>query len=146
MTITDRIADLSMIWKQVSLVTPHFDRCSIDWDETYKEYLPKVMNAKTEQEFHLLLAGGDPADLAINYGKAWGIVGDAWALLETWFVIKKRDVEISCDFEGGTTLVDARIDLTSTIGRVLWLVLCYGVKGIREYLNFRKKRNGGTTA
>lgn len=56
MTITDRIADLSMIWKQVSLVTPHFDRCSIDWDETYKEYLPKVMNAKTEQEFHLLLA------------------------------------------------------------------------------------------
>ena len=97
-------------------------------------------------KFHLLLAGGDPADLAINYGKAWGIVGDAWALLETWFVIKKRDVEISCDFEGGTTLVDARIDLTITIGRVLWLVLCYGVKGIREYLNFRKKRNGGTTA
>ena len=97
-------------------------------------------------KFHLLLAGGDPADLAINYGKAWGILGDAWALLETWFVIKKRDVEISCDFEGSTTLVDARIDLTITLGRVLWLVLRYGVKGIREFLHFRKKRNGGTTA
>jgi len=96
--------------------------------------------------FHLLLAGGDPADLAINYGKAWAVLGDAWALLETWFVIKKRDVEISCDFEGSTTLVDARTDLTITLGRVLWLALHYGVKGIREFLNFRKKRNGGTTA
>ena len=95
-------------------------------------------------KFHLLMAGGDPADLAINYGKAWAIVGDAWALLETWFVIKKRDVEISCDFEGSTTLVDARIDLTITLGRMLWLALSYGVKAIREYLNFRKKRNGGT--
>ncbi len=96
-------------------------------------------------KFHLLLAGGDPADLATNYGKAWGLLGSAWSLLESWFVIKKRDVEISCDFEGGTTLVDARIDLTITLGRVLWLALHYGVKGIREFLNFRKKRNGGTT-
>ena len=95
-------------------------------------------------KFHLLMAGGDPADLAINYGKAWAIVGDAWALLETWFVIKKRDVEISCDFEGSTTLVDARIDLTITLGRILWLALSDGVKAIREYLKIRKKRNGGT--
>lgn len=56
MTIADRIADLSMIWKQVSMVFPYFDRRSIDWDETYKAYLSKVMNTQTQQEFHLLLA------------------------------------------------------------------------------------------
>ena len=56
MSLTDRIADLSMLWKQVSLVFPYFDQRKIDWDHTYREYLPKVMNAKTDREFHLLLA------------------------------------------------------------------------------------------
>lgn len=45
-----------MIWKQVSAVFPYFDQRSIDWDETYREYLTKVMGADTDREFHLLLA------------------------------------------------------------------------------------------
>lgn len=56
MDVTKRVADLSMIWKQVSLVFPYFDQRNIDWDQTYREYLPKVMSAETEREFHLLLA------------------------------------------------------------------------------------------
>ncbi len=56
MIMTDRIADLSMIWKQASLVFPYFDQRNIDWDCAYREYLPKVINAKTNREFHLLLA------------------------------------------------------------------------------------------
>ena len=56
MTIADRISDLSMIWKQASIVFPYFDRGAIDWDLAYQEYLPKVMAATTEQDFHLLLA------------------------------------------------------------------------------------------
>jgi len=56
MDATKRIADLSMIWKQVSLVFPYFDRINIDWDQAYREYLSKVMHAQTEREFHLLLA------------------------------------------------------------------------------------------
>ena len=56
MDVTKRVADLSMIWKQVSLVFPYFDQRDIDWDQAYREYLPKVMSAETEREFHLLLA------------------------------------------------------------------------------------------
>lgn len=56
MDVIKRVADLSMIWKQVSLVFPYFDQRNIDWDQAYREYLPKVMSAETEQEFHLLLA------------------------------------------------------------------------------------------
>ena len=56
MTIQNRICDLSLIWKQASLVFPYFDRLNLDWDKAYSEYLPKVMNAKTDLEFHLLLA------------------------------------------------------------------------------------------
>ena len=56
MDMTNRIADLSMLWKQASLVFPYFDQRNIDWDQAYREYLPKVMNAKTDRDFHLLLA------------------------------------------------------------------------------------------
>lgn len=56
MNITDRIADLSMLWKQASLVFPYFDQRSIDWDRAYREFIPKVMDAETERDFHLLLA------------------------------------------------------------------------------------------
>lgn len=95
-------------------------------------------------KLRITLAGGDPADLAINYGKAWTALGNLWPRLETWFVIKKRDVEVACDFEGSATTVDARLDLTITLGRLLALAVRYGVRGIKEFLSFRKKRNGGS--
>lgn len=56
MNTAERVADLSMIWKQASQVFPYFDRKEIDWDGLYKEYLPKVMEVKDDREFHLLLA------------------------------------------------------------------------------------------
>lgn len=56
MNTTDRIADLSMLWKQASMTFPYFDQRNIDWDRVYREYLPKVIDAATDQEFHLLLA------------------------------------------------------------------------------------------
>lgn len=96
-------------------------------------------------ELKLIMAGGDPADLAINYGKAWAALGNLWPRLETWFVIKKRDVEVECDFEGTQTTVAARLDLTMTLGRILALVVRYAIRALKEYLNFRKKRQGGTT-
>lgn len=56
MNTTDRIADLSMLWKQASMTFPYFDQRNIDWDRAYREYLPKVIDATTATGFHLLLA------------------------------------------------------------------------------------------
>ena len=56
MTIANRIADLSVLWKQASMIFPYFDRGNIDWDNAYREYLPKIIDAKTDRDFHLLLA------------------------------------------------------------------------------------------
>lgn len=56
MNMSDRIADLSMLWKQASLVFPYFDQRTIDWDRAYKEYLSRVLDAETDRDFHLLLA------------------------------------------------------------------------------------------
>lgn len=95
-------------------------------------------------QLKITLAGGDPADLAINYGKAWAAVGNLWPRLEELFVIKKRDVEVLCNFEGGSTTIIARLDLTITLGRLLSMAVRYGIRSIKEFLNFRKKRKGGT--
>lgn len=53
--IADRIADLSLIWKQASQIFPYFDQKPIDWDQLYRSYIPRVINAETELDFHLLL-------------------------------------------------------------------------------------------
>jgi len=63
--------------------------------------------------------------------------------LESWFVIKKRDIEVECDFTAPETLVYAYLDLTITLGRLLSLVVVYGVRAVIEYLNIKKKRKGG---
>ena len=91
----------------------------------------------------LVLASSDPCDLAVNYGKTWAAVGNLLPALEKWFVIKKRDVEVECDFTASETLVVAKIDVTITLGRLLSLLVTYAVRALKEYLNFRDKRKGG---
>ena len=91
----------------------------------------------------LILAGEDPCDLAVNYGKTWTAVGSLIPALERWFVIKNRDVEVACDFTASETLVVARLEITITLGRLLSLAAVYAVRGIREYIVFRNKRKGG---
>ena len=91
----------------------------------------------------LILASSDPCDLAINYGKTWTAVGNFMPVLERWFVIKKRDVEVECDFTASETKVIARMDLTMTLGRLLTLVVVYACRGLKEFIQFRNKRKGG---
>lgn len=91
----------------------------------------------------LILAGGDPASLAINYGRAWAALGNLMPKLEQWFVIKKRDVEVECDFEASETRVIARLEITITLGRLLALVAVYGFRAVKEFLTIQKKRKGG---
>ena len=63
--------------------------------------------------------------------------------LERLFVIKKRDIEVECDFTGSETLVIARLDLTITLGRLLALVVAYAIRALIEFINIKKKRKGG---
>ncbi len=94
-------------------------------------------------ELKLIMAGDDPCDLATNYGKAWAALGNLLPQLERAFVIKKRDIEIECDFFADQMLVIAGLDITITIGRMLSLLVVYAYRGIREYLKINKKRKGG---
>lgn len=96
-------------------------------------------------ELKLVMAADDPCDLAVNYGRAWAAVGNLMPRLERVFVIKKRNIEVECDFETAKTLVTARLDLTITLGRILATVVVYGVKALIEFLKIKNKRKGGAS-
>ena len=96
-------------------------------------------------ELKLIMAADDPCDLAVNYGRAWAAVGNLLPRLEKLFVIKKRNIEVECDFEAAQTRVIARLDLTITLGRLLATVLVYGGKAGLEFMKINKKRKGGAS-
>jgi len=91
----------------------------------------------------IVMAGDDPCDLAVNYGRAWAALGNLVPVLERFFIIKKRNLEVECDFTAEKTLIDAHLELTITIGRLVHLGLRYGVRVLREFLKIMKLRKGG---
>lgn len=91
----------------------------------------------------LILGGGDPCDLAVNYGKTWAAVGNLQPVLNRIFVIKKQDIEVECDFTADETLIIARLDITITLGRLLSLIVVYAIRVLKEFLTIQKKRKGG---
>ena len=94
----------------------------------------------------MILAGGEPADLAMNYGKAWAALGNLIPLLERAFVIKKRNLEVECDYLADTITLIARVDISITVGRVISLLLVQGIPILREFLKIMNKRKGGAKA
>jgi hypothetical protein len=94
-------------------------------------------------DLKLIMAGDDPCDLAVNYGRAWAAVGHLFPLLERAFVIKKHDIEVECDFTASDTLIIARLDITITLGRIIALAVRYGIRALREFLQIMKLRKGG---
>lgn len=94
-------------------------------------------------EFQLILANSDPADLALNYTKAWAAVGNLMPQLERFLTIKNRDIRVQCDFTAEKTLVYAAVELTITLGGLLWLVLWHGGRVFYHYFKILNQRKGG---
>ena len=97
-------------------------------------------------QLKLILAGEDPCDLAVNYGRAWAALGNFIPALENAFHIRKRDCEVACDFTATQTLVTARIELTLQFWQIVHLGIVYGFLLIKELLIFKKKRKGGAVS
>ena len=97
-------------------------------------------------ELKLILGGGDPSDLAYNYGRGWTLLGNLMPLLDNVLYIKKRDLEVECDFLADKTTVVAGVDISITIGRVLSLVFIQGIPILVEFFKVLNKRKGGAQA
>ena len=94
-------------------------------------------------KLHLTMAGDDPCDLAVSYGRMNASLAALIAQLERFLVIRKRDVHIDCDFAASETVILARLDLTITLGRILSIAVRYGIRALATFLNIKKQREGG---
>lgn len=94
-------------------------------------------------QLRLTLAGEDPYDLAVNYGRAWAALGALVPQLERLFVIKNRNLAVDCDFNGDKTRIYAKVKATITLGRTLHLLSQHGIKVLKELLELKKLQKGG---
>ena len=90
----------------------------------------------------LILAADDPCDLARLYGCSWAGISNLQGSLNRLFVIQDQDINVECDFLAEKIFVSARVDLTLTIGRALELAVGYGIRALKEFLIFKKRKGG----
>ena len=107
--------------------------------------LPRKLRIK-QLDLLLTLGGGDPCDLAVNYGRGWAALGNLVPLLERAFIIKKRNMEVQCDFLSESTTIVARIDISITVGRIFALLIRWGFPVVWELFKVINKRKGGAKA
>ncbi len=96
-------------------------------------------------QLKLILAGDDPCDLSVNYGRAWAALGSLMPQFERLFIIRKRNLEVECDYLADTTQIRARIHITITIARLLSVIVYHGIRGLRKYYKIIKQIKGGAT-
>ncbi|MBO5837912.1 MAG: hypothetical protein J6Q92_08540 [Oscillospiraceae bacterium] len=94
-------------------------------------------------ELKIVLAQDDPSDLAINYGRTWSALGNLIPQLERYCNIKKRDVDVSCDFTAQQTQIFAQLHVSITVGRAVILLARHGLRILKNNLQFTNTRKGG---
>lgn len=99
-----------------------------------------------ELRFKAILAGGDPCDLSINYGRAWAALGNIMPLLERCFVIKKRNLEIACDYTADVTQITGYVNMTITASHILMIGVYHGAKLLRKYFQIINNAKDGATS
>ena len=94
-------------------------------------------------ELKIAIGGEDPGETAITYGATWAAVGNIFAALENLLKIKKRDIDITCDFESEKSTVYGKAVLYMPLHR--WVKLlgsqsCLPV--VREYVDIKLRKGG----
>lgn len=122
---------------------------------SYTDFLPLARNALDllkelrvrlvirNLEFKLIMAGDDPCDLAVNYGKTWAAAGNLIALLEQMFTIKNRNISVNCDFTADKTTVYFRVYGYLRFYRLAIIAVVHGFSFLKKYLSIKNQRKGG---
>lgn len=85
--------------------------------------------------------GEDPAAAGLLYGKAWAVAGALTPVLENSFRIRKRDIQVFCNFLEEKTTVYAEGRIMFHVGDMLYIGLRHGVPILIALI--QNKRKGG---
>ena len=86
-------------------------------------------------QLKLTLAGSDPCDLSINYGRTWAAIGALQPQLNRVLRIRKQKIEVQCDYIAEQTTVFCYVDVSISVIRLLQLIATHGTKILDEYNN-----------
>ena len=81
---------------------------------------------------NLTLGGKDPSSAALQYGAAWAGIGSLFPLLEEAFILKKRKLNVDCDFSSSTTTLEVKLDLTIGLGRLILCLVRYSMLSLEK--------------
>lgn len=112
------------------------------------ELLPVVQKAgrRTKERLqidclilHLTWGEEDPADAAIHYGRAWGILGWLSTALENQFTIKEKKLSAEVDFVNEQTRLYVRAGLSMTPAQLAAIGLPAAIETGKRLLQKRKQ-------
>lgn len=82
---------------------------------------------------------GDPAKAAIQYGRAWAVIGTVMPQLRRFLRIKKENVSASCDFTSGEMMVYGELKATLFLGDLIAMAIRYGLRALKLLLAMQKR-------
>lgn len=87
---------------------------------------------------HLLVAGTDPADTALLYGRLEAALAAGLPTLHQLVRIKEQDIQLFLDFQEEQMDCIADVGLTIRPWDVLVIALCAGAGALKWFIGFRK--------
>ena len=76
---------------------------------------------------HVTAGGDDPADRAMNYGRAWAVLGAVLPVVDNHFRIGQRDVDVRCGEDPRSFAFYVQTDLTVRV----WAIMRLAVLGLK---------------
>lgn len=92
-------------------------------------------------EAHILMAGGDPASVAVAFGSVNAIIGMVLPLLEQNFHIRQRDIRTAVDFQRAHSEVWAKLSLSLTVGQGVAFALHLGWQSLCVLMRWRRQQD-----
>lgn len=95
-------------------------------------------------DIRITLAGGDPCDLSVNYGRTWAAIGSLQPHLNRIFKIQKQNIDVGCNYVSDETTVICHVESSISLGRLFALIVRYGLRILKQYFTIKKQSKGGT--
>lgn len=98
-------------------------------------WLPTIRKLK----MRITYGGADAGTAAMNYGKAWGIIGAGMAMLTRNLRIRKYDVQPELDYSCEKVRISADATVFLTLGRLMCYLIRYGVGALKILIRINKQ-------
>lgn len=90
-------------------------------------------------ELRVVVGEPDPADAAMHYGQTSAALGTLWGPLNEAFHIKDGLARVDVDFQQEHRALWGRLQMTLTVGQVVWLGVRYGAEVLNILRETRKE-------